>query len=133
MRSWSRCSSVARSNGLTTDVAGHLGRVAVHLSCAVRFSSQGSPNLTGVLEQAGVDIVTVAQPNCCGGREPFAAAHPTFAKQLADAYVGAVRAAGVDLLVSTSRCCVGHLQAQLPEIEVVHATDLLKRLFEGAR
>jgi len=106
------------------------GSLVLHRSCKAR-QLQVLPGAARVLSQvAGLRILEVS-PNfsCCGFGGVFSLQHPDLAREMAEAYLEAVRATGAQGLVSLDYSCLLHLRAVAAargwELQFWHLADLL--------
>ncbi len=114
------------------------GPVIVHETCQYRWLPGQALAVHDLLRLAGVDATRLVGPTCCGGAAPFAVAHGAFSRELGDAAIAAVRAAGTRTLVTGDPGCLLQFRdalqahADLRHVEVIHSATALRRLVTAA-
>lgn len=97
--------------GARFDVGGK--RVAVHVPCHTRRGSRGGDAVTGLLRDAGAEIVALPpeiEERCCGMGGTFGAAHPDLSRAIGRPKIEAMLAARPDVIVSHCTGCLLQLR-----------------------
>ena len=106
-------------------------RVALHHSCHTRGTNSGKAMEKLLGSIAGVELVTVSEPEqCCGFGGTFSVTFPHISKSMGDLKIKNFVSANPDLIVSADMSCLMH-QKGLAEKEgidypVLHVAQVLR-------
>ncbi|WP_139558631.1 glycolate oxidase subunit GlcF [Methylotetracoccus oryzae] len=107
-------------------LAGKLsGRVAFHAPCTLQHGQRLAGRVEGLLTQAGLDLVPVADAQlCCGSAGSYSLLQPTVAARLLADKIAALERSQPELILTDNIGCLLHLQSGT-KTPVKHWIELL--------
>ena len=99
--------------------------VAYHSACSMRHGQGLVDEPQRLLEQAGFNVVGIAEPHlCCGSAGSYNILEPELATKLRDRKAGQIARTRADVVATGNIGCITQLQNAL-DIPVVHTVELL--------
>lgn len=101
-------------------------RAAFHRACHGRILKLGQTQEELLSEIRGLELVRFdEEEQCCGFGGAFSVTHPTISSQIGNNKLSAMRAAGVDTIISGDMSCLMHLRGLDRSFKIRHVAQVL--------